>query len=71
MSQSLAKVFLHVIFSTKGRIPCLSPSIREDLYPYMGGTLKNLDSPALVIGGTANHMHVLCTLSLLLASRQT
>ena len=63
MSQSLAKIYVHAIFSTKHRLPCLSPEIRTELYPYTAGVLKNIDCPAIQIGGTFDHIHVLGLLS--------
>lgn len=63
MAQSLSKIRVHVIFSTKGRVPCLSSEIRPELYAYAATVLKNVDCPAIQIGGTEDHIHILCTLS--------
>jgi putative transposase len=64
MPQSLAKVILHTVFSTKGRATVLSPEeIRGELYAYLATVLKSLDSPAVIIGGIADHLHVLHLLS--------
>src|SRR5437764_1301908 len=52
MSQSLAQIYLHIVFSTKVRIPFLKEKkVRDDLYAYMAGICKNLDSPAQMVGG--------------------
>ena len=63
MAQSLSKIRVHVIFSTKGRVPSLSSEIRPELYAYAATVLKNLECPAIQIGGTEDHVHILCTLS--------
>lgn len=64
MPQSLAKVALHLIFSTKNRTPWLKkPDIRAELYAYMSSVLRAVDSPALLIGGVEDHVHILCLLS--------
>ncbi len=65
MSQSVARVAIHVVFSTKDRKPWLQdPELRAELFAYMATILKhNVDSPALLIGGVADHLHVLCLLS--------
>ncbi len=64
MPQSLAKVYLHLVFSTKNRVPFLSDEkLRAETHAYLSGTCRNLDSPSLIIGGTADHVHVLCYLS--------
>lgn len=63
MSQSLAKNLLHLVFSTKHRRPLLATDLRPALFAYQAGTLKNLKSPAIVIGGIEDHIHILFLLS--------
>ena len=63
MSQSLANVTIHVIFSTKDRYAFLTPQIRPELYAYMATVLAEMDSPAILIGGVEDHVHILCRLS--------
>jgi putative transposase len=59
MPQSLAKNLIHLIYSTKDRASCLSPVILDGLFAYKAGILKQWNSPALLIGGVADHVHVL------------
>ncbi|MCK6472017.1 MAG: IS200/IS605 family transposase [Planctomycetes bacterium] len=63
MPQSLATIRIHLIFSTKGRVCAIKPEIEPELHAYMAETLKSLDSPAVCIGGTEDHVHVLFSLS--------
>jgi REP-associated tyrosine transposase len=63
MGQSLSKLYVHLIFSTKRREPLLSAAVRPRLYAYLAAVLKNLDSPAVKIGGTRDHAHILLHLS--------
>ena len=64
MSQSLAKIIVHTVFSTKGRHPFLRDKpLREELHRYLGGILTNLDCQPIIIGGVADHVHILSTLS--------
>lgn len=63
MGQSLCKNLVHLIYSTKERHPFLDDPIREALHAYGAGILKDQESPALVIGSVADHMHVLFNLS--------
>jgi len=63
MPQSLSKVWVHLIFSTKHREPLIGPEIRPRLHAYMVGILDNLKSPSLQTGGVADHVHILCLLS--------
>jgi putative transposase len=59
--QSLAQVYLHIIFSTKDRQPFLKDSaFRQRVHAYLAGILKNLGSPSLQTGGVEDHVHILC-----------
>ena len=65
MSQSLAKVVVHLVYSTKHRTPWLQDkSVRTELYADMATILRdNVDSPALLINGVEDHLHALILLS--------
>ena len=63
MSQSLAQNVIHLIFSTKNRRPLIVPELRDTLFAYMAGTLREIQCPALEIGGVADHVHILFALS--------
>jgi putative transposase len=52
----------HCIFATKEREPCLTPVIRERLWPYLGGIARENKMRTLAIGGVADHVHVLISL---------
>ena len=57
--QSLCKNFIHLIFSTKNRNPFLKDHIRSEMHTFLGGILRNWDSPSLIIGGVEDHVHIL------------
>ena len=61
----LAKVLVHLVYSTKNRTPWLDdPGLREELYAYKATILRNnVDSPAVLIGGVADHVHIISLLS--------
>jgi putative transposase len=63
MAQSLAKIYLHIVFGTKHCQNLIRPEIEKELYKYMAGILKNLDCRAIAIGGIANHVHILNMMS--------
>jgi REP-associated tyrosine transposase len=63
MAQSLAKVYLHVIFSTKNREPLLLDDWRDELFRVMGGAANNLGCQSLIVGGMPDHVHLLIQLS--------
>jgi REP element-mobilizing transposase RayT len=63
MPQSLAQIYLHIVFSTKDRRPFLQDkSIRDEAHNYLGGACNNLGCPVLRVGGVADHVHILCRL---------
>jgi REP element-mobilizing transposase RayT len=60
MPQSLARIYLHLIFSTKGREPLLPESaFRTQTHAYLAGICQHYESPAVIVGGVADHVHVL------------
>jgi REP element-mobilizing transposase RayT len=64
MSQSLAKILVHTIFSTKERRPFLRDrELRDELHAYVGGILVHLDCQPIIVGGVEDHVHLLCALS--------
>ncbi len=64
MSQSLAKILVHTVFSTKERCPFLRyRTLRDELHCYLGGILNNLQCQPILVGGVEDHIHMLSTLS--------
>ena len=64
MAQSLAKILVHTVFSTKDRRAFLrDKDLREELHWYLGGILSKLDCQPLIVGGVEDHVHLLSTLS--------
>ncbi len=63
MPQSLARILVHIIFSTKHRQPLIKPEVENQLFSYMASIFRATDSPALAINGTEDHVHILCSLS--------
>jgi putative transposase len=57
MPQSLAKILVHTVFSTKERGPLLrDQALREELHRYLGGILTNLDCQPIIVGGFEDHV---------------
>ena len=59
MSQTASNLVVHMIFSTKARQPLLTPEIRDDVFAYLGGVIREMRGTALIVGGTADHVHML------------
>jgi len=63
MPQSLSKLYVHLAFSTKHREPLILSPTRGQLHAYLATVLTNLDSQAIKVGGTSDHVHALFRLS--------
>jgi putative transposase len=59
LTQTCGNIVVHLIFSTKDRSPLITPEIRPDLFAYLGGIIREMLGTALIINGTADHVHVL------------
>jgi putative transposase len=62
MSQSFVQIYTHIVFHTKYNLRLIRDDIENELYSYLGGILKIYKSTPLQIGGTSDHIHILCTL---------
>jgi REP element-mobilizing transposase RayT len=63
MSQSLANLYVHLIFSTKERYPFLHTEVRPELHRYMATVLAHLNCPVRLINSMPDHAHVLFSLT--------
>jgi putative transposase len=64
MSQSLSRILVHIIFSTKNRVPFLIDSeLLKGTHAYIARVFYEHESPAIEVGGTEDHIHILCLLS--------
>ena len=59
MSQSLANIVVHLVFSTKNRRPLIRDQERDEVHAYITGVLKNLDSHLIEINSVRDHIHIL------------
>lgn len=59
MPQSLFKILVHIVFSTKDRVDLIAPQIENELFKYFHGIVENKGSKLIIANGTANHVHLL------------
>jgi REP element-mobilizing transposase RayT len=62
MPQSLAKVLLHIVFSTKHREKSIPEPLLDRLHAYLAGACRTLGAEAHRVGGTRDHVHIACAL---------
>ena len=60
--QSLSRVIVHIVFSTKDRKFFMDSSISSRLHAYLATVIRDMDAQAYRVGGTDNHVHIACSL---------
>jgi hypothetical protein len=64
MSQSLAQIYIHLIFSTKKRQRSFQEEVLNERFrAYLGGILREIGCPSMAIGTPEDHVHILFCLS--------
>ena len=58
MPQSLSRILIHEIFSTKDRHRSLRVDLQPELFDYLGGALKAQGCFPIQIGGVEDHVHL-------------
>jgi len=59
LSRIRHELFVHVLFSTKGRLPTIPEDVKGRLWAYMETICKEDKIGVHAIGGTTNHVHLL------------
>ncbi|MDA3800107.1 MAG: IS200/IS605 family transposase [Kiritimatiellae bacterium] len=62
MPQSLSKIIVHIVFSTKHRDPVLNNELMHRVHGYVAVSLKDFGCDVYKIGGTEDHIHIACSL---------
>lgn len=62
MPQSLVKILVHMVWSTKDRRRIITPHIEPQLYGYISGIITNNGGRMIIAGGDADHLHVLASI---------
>ncbi len=63
MPQSLSKLLVHLVFSTKHRAAIIPQRVQAELSAYIVGILRQHESPSLITNAVDDHVHVLFVLS--------
>jgi REP element-mobilizing transposase RayT len=61
MGHTYTSLLSHCIFSTKDRLPLITPEIGDPLFAYLGGIVRSLNGVALIVGGVTDHVHILAS----------
>jgi REP element-mobilizing transposase RayT len=58
MPQTLSFTLVHLIFSTKDRLPLLNDSVRSELHAYLATVARGRGCDCFRVGGVADHVHL-------------
>ena len=67
MPQSFTRLYAHLIFSTKERWPWLDDIARPAMHGHLAAAMREMGSPYVVVGGVADHVHLLFDMGKMLA----
>ena len=59
MASTFLSLYYHLTFSTKHREPLIAAEWRPRLHQYLGGTINGLGGVSQIVGGVADHVHLL------------
>jgi len=63
MSQTLGKIWIHAVWSTKDVKPLIQPEIEQEVYQFMIDEFKEQKSILRIINGMPDHVHCLFLLN--------
>ena len=63
MASTLTNLLYHIVFTTRKKQNLISPALFVELYPYIGGIIREEKGKLLKIGGTLDHVHLLARFS--------
>ena len=63
MANTYSQMYIHVVFSVKGRSNLISKTWRTNLYKYITGITKQKSEKLMYVGGVADHIHILLSLN--------
>jgi len=59
MANTYTQLYIQLVFAVNGRQSLISPSFKETLYKYIGGTMRNTEHKLIAINGMPDHVHIL------------
>jgi len=59
MGGTYSQLYIHVVFSVKGRQALLSPDWRKELFSYISGIISAKGHQSIIVNGVADHVHIL------------
>jgi putative transposase len=63
MPNTYSQIYIHIVFSVKGRQNLIHKNWRDELFKYICGIVKEKDQKVYAIGGVADHIHILVSVN--------
>jgi putative transposase len=58
MSNTYTQLYVQIVFSPKGRQNLINEQIKNNVYGYITGIIKNKNQKLLIINGMPDHVHI-------------
>jgi len=58
-----SQVYIHMVFSPKGRECCIYEEIQEEVYSYISRIVTNKNHKSIAVNGMPDHIHILAGLN--------
>ncbi|NLS79259.1 MAG: IS200/IS605 family transposase [Chloroflexi bacterium] len=56
------RLYYHIVFATKNRLPLMTPEIETQLHAYLAGKAAELGAIVHAVGGVADHAHMVASI---------
>ena len=63
MCRTYSKLYVHLVFSVKGRNKLLPEKHHDELYKYITGIINNKKQKLMAINGTEDHIHIFVSIA--------
>lgn len=58
MAGTYTKLYIHIVFSVKGKENLLRKAWRDELFKYMAGIISNKGHKSIIVNGVGDHVHL-------------
>lgn len=62
MANTYTQIYVHVVFSVKGRQNLIQKKWKDELFMYISGIAKGKEQKIYAIGGVEDHIHILLSI---------
>ena len=59
MAGTFSQIYLQIVFAVSGRRNILTKGLKEEVFKYIAGIIRNKGQKPLIVGGESDHIHIL------------